>query len=402
MSQQHPVRTRPFPSRKLYDGEELWELAEALRSQTLFRYTGSKVRRFEEEFARYFGVKYACASTSGTAAIHTAVAMVNPDPGDEIITSPITDMGTVAPIIYQNAIPIFADVGEDYNLDPESVEANVTERTRAIIVVHLFGNPARMDEIMEVARRHNIIVIEDCAQAYLAEYKGRLCGTIGHIGCFSLQGSKHIATGDGGMTITDDPELAKRGAMFTDKGWDRSKEGPRVYPFLGLNYRMTELQGAVGLAQLKKLRGVVERRRKLAGMLNEKLEDIEGVTPQPVAEGNKCSYWQYAFTIDKDKGIPAAKFADVLRREGIPANAGYIGKPIFLSQEALRDKRTFGRSSHPFDYPSVRQVRYEEGVCPRCEDILNRMVLLPFNEEFSEEDIDDLVEGVRLAAEELF
>ncbi|HDI00524.1 MAG TPA: DegT/DnrJ/EryC1/StrS family aminotransferase, partial [Firmicutes bacterium] len=150
------MRTRPFPSRKLYDGEELWELAEALRSQTLFRYTGSKVRRFEEEFASYFGVKYACASTSGTAAIHTAVAMVNPDPGDEIITSPITDMGTVAPIIYQNAIPIFADVGEDYNLDPESVEANVTERTRAIIVVHLFGNPARMDEIMEVARRHNI------------------------------------------------------------------------------------------------------------------------------------------------------------------------------------------------------------------------------------------------------
>jgi len=401
MSRQHPVRARPFPSRKLYDGEELWELAEALRSQTLFRYTGSKVSKFEEEFARYFGVKYACASTSGTAAIHTAVAMVNPDPGDEIITSPITDMGTVAPIVYQNAIPVFADVGEDYNLDPESVEANLTERTRAIIVVHLFGNPARMDEIMEVARRHNVIVIEDCAQAYLAEYKGRLCGTIGHIGCFSLQASKHISTGDGGITITDDPELAKRGAMFTDKGWDRSKEGPRVYPFLGLNYRMTELQGAVGLAQLKKLRGVVERRRKLAGMLNERLGDIEGVTPQPVAEGNKCSYWQYAFTIDKDKGIPAAKFADFLRREGIPANAGYIGKPIFLS-EALRDKRTFGTSSHPFDYPGVRQVRYEEGVCPRCEDILNRMVLLPFNEEFSEEDVDDLVEGVRLTAKELF
>ena len=396
------MRTRPFPSRKLYDGEELWELAEALRSQTLFRYTGSKVRRFEEEFASYFGVKYACASTSGTAAIHTAVAMVNPDPGDEIITSPITDMGTVAPIIYQNAIPIFADVGEDYNLDPESVEANVTERTRAIIVVHLFGNPARMDEIMEVARRHNITVIEDCAQAYLAEYKGRLCGTIGHIGCFSLQGSKHIATGEGGMTITDDPELAKRGAMFTDKGWDRSKEGPRVYPFLGLNYRMTELQGAVGLAQLKKLRGVVERRRKLAGMLNERLGDVEGVKPQPVAEGNKCSYWQYAFTIDKDKGVPAAKFVEVLRREGIPANAGYIGKPIFLSQEALRDKRTFGRSSHPFDYPGVRKVRYEEGICPNCEDILNRMVLLPFNEEFTEEDVDDLAEGVRKAAEELF
>ncbi|HID11422.1 MAG TPA: DegT/DnrJ/EryC1/StrS family aminotransferase [Candidatus Latescibacteria bacterium] len=401
MLREHPLRTKPFPSRKLYGGEELWELAEALRGQTLFRYTGFKVRAFEEAFARYFGAKYACASTSGTAAIHTAIAMVNPDPGDEIITSPITDMGTVAPILYQNAIPVFADVGDDYNLDPESVEANVTERTRAIIVVHLFGNPARMDELLEVAEKHKLMVIEDCAQAYLAEYKGKLCGTIGHVGCFSLQGSKHIATGDGGMTITDDPELAKRGAMFTDKGWDRSKEGPRVYPFLGLNYRMTELQGAVGLAQLGKLKGVVERRRELAGMLNERLGEIEGITPQPVAEGNRCSYWQYGFTVDRETGVFAEQFAEVLRREGMPADAGYIGKPIFLSQ-ALRDKRTFGRSSHPFDYPGVRQVRYEDGLCPKCEDILNRMVLLPFNEAFSEEDIEDLAMGVRLAAEELF
>jgi len=402
MSKESPLRTEPFPVRQLYDGEELWELADALRSQTLFRYTGSKVEAFERAFAEYFGVRYACASTSGTAAIHTAIAMVNPDPGDEIITSPITDMGTVAPIIYQNAIPVFADVGEDYNLDPESVEANITERTRAIIVVHLFGNPARMEELMDVARRHNLVVIEDCAQAYLAEYKGKLCGTIGHIGCFSLQGSKHISTGDGGMTITDDPEFAKRGAMFTDKGWARFREGPRVYPFLGLNYRMTELQGAVGLVQLRKLRGIVDRRRELAGMLNEMLGEIDGVTPQPVAEENKCSYWQYAFTVARDTGVSAEQFAGVLRREGIPANAGYIGKPIFLSQEALRDKRTFGKSSHPFDYPGVRQVRYEEGICPKCEDILNRMVLLPFNEAFSEKDIEDLARGVKLAAEELF
>ena len=137
-------------------------------------------------------------------------------------------------------------------------------------------------------------------------------------------------------------------------------------------------------------------------MLNEMLGEIDGVTPQPVAEENKCSYWQYAFTVARDTGVSAEQFAGVLRREGIPANAGYIGKPIFLSQEALRDKRTFGKSSHPFDYPGVRQVRYEEGICPKCEDILNRMVLLPFNEAFSEKDIEDLAKGVKLAAEELF
>lgn len=267
-----PVRTTAFPSRAPFDDREIELVSQAIRSQTLFGYGGQRVGAFESGFAKLYDMRHAAASSSGTASLHVAVGVVDPEPGDEIITAPITDLGSVVPILYQTAIPIFADVDETYNMDPADVERKITPRTRAIMAVHLFGNPCDMDAMMDVARRHNLPLIEDASQAHLTKYKGRYVGTMGDIGCFSLQQTKHMTTGDGGMTVTNHDEWADRMHLFTDKGWTRQPGwGPRTYMFLAPNYRMTELQGAVGLAQLEKVQSVVDRRHKLGTLLSEKI-----------------------------------------------------------------------------------------------------------------------------------
>jgi len=366
-----------------------------LRSGKLNRVYGDKVKTLEKEFAQLIGVKYAIDSTSGTAAIHVALAAAGVSPGDDVVTAPITDMGTIAPIMFQGAVPIFADIDEDtYTVDPKSVEKRITEKTAAIVPVHLFGMPADMDPIMEIAEAKGIAVIEDCAQAYLAEYKGRLAGTIGDLGCFSLQQSKHITAGDGGLTITNNPELAERAALFADKGWDRTKG--REYLMLGLNYRMTELQGAVALAQLPKLKWIVERRREAVERLNRRVEDMEGLHPLPRIKGVKPSYWQYPIKVDTEKlGVSLQEFAEALRAEGIPCSATYIGEPMYI-KKPLREKRTFAKTGFPLaDNPLYgRPVEYGEGLCPRAEKALKQLIVIPWNEFYTPEDVDDIAEAL--------
>src|SRR2546427_490551 len=200
--------------------EEIALAAEAIRSGTLTSTKGTFVKRLERRFAELLGVRHAWACASGTAAVHTAVAAINPEPGDEIVTSPITDMGALAPILYQGAIPVFADVApQTYNISAETIEPCLSPRTKAIVVTHLFGNPVDMGRVMDLARSRKIPVIEDCAQAFLASHDDRLVGTFGAIGCFSLQQGKHMTTGEGGLVTTDDPELARRMFLFINKAW---------------------------------------------------------------------------------------------------------------------------------------------------------------------------------------
>ncbi|MCX7597971.1 MAG: DegT/DnrJ/EryC1/StrS family aminotransferase, partial [Armatimonadetes bacterium] len=251
-----PVRdttTRPWPSisnasDRMFGAEEMELLRKVIESGNLFRYGGTMVDTFEQEMAARYEVEHAIAVTSGTAAIHTAVAALDLEVGDEIITTTVTDAGTVIGILQCNCVPTFADVDRrTMNLRPDSVEAAISDRTRAIIVVHLFGQPAPMDEILDVARRHNLWVIEDCSQSHGATFDGRLVGTMGHLGAFSLQQSKQIATGDGGVVITNNDELAARARAFHDKYFERGGT-LRGYAKLGINYRMNELTGAVALA----------------------------------------------------------------------------------------------------------------------------------------------------------
>ncbi|MBC7909820.1 MAG: DegT/DnrJ/EryC1/StrS family aminotransferase, partial [Pyrinomonadaceae bacterium] len=278
----HPEKLLTLPSDQDASGrtlgaEELALLAEVIESGCLTSTKGNFVKTLEERFARKLGVRYAYACASGSAAVHIAVAAIDPSPGDEIVTTAITDMGALSPIVYQGAIPVFADVDpRTYNITARSIEAVLSERTRAIIVTHLFGNPCEMDEIMELALSRNIPVIEDCAQAFLAEHDKERVGGIGAIGCFSLQQGKHMTTGEGGIVTTNDEAHARRMFLFINKAWGYGDANPDHY-FLALNYRMSELQGAVAVAQLEKLDRVVESRVRTADSLTKKLQGVRGV-----------------------------------------------------------------------------------------------------------------------------
>jgi perosamine synthetase len=393
-----PVRDRPFPARAPFGDREVELVTRAIRSQNLFR--GKMVQAFEEGFGRLYDARYAVASTSGTAAIHVAIGTINPEPGDEIITAPITDGGSVVPIIYQNAIPIFADVDETYNMDPREVEAKITPRTRAILLVHLFGNPCDMDAMVAISRRHGIPLIEDCSQAHLTEYKGRRLGTFGDIACYSLQQSKHMTTGDGGITITNREDLQRRMRLFRDKGWTTEPGwGRKSYEFLAPNYRMTELQAAVGLAQLEKVAAAVERRHALGSLLSERIRDLPGIRPAPVTPGGKHTYWAYSFPVTEGS---ADDFAAALKAEGIPAGAHYTVEPIYRCMDALAEKKTFGTSGHPFDgCHGARPIDYPRGLCPRAESALEHIIGMTIHENFTEEDILDIATAVRKVAEGL-
>ncbi len=398
-----PVRQAPFPADKDIGEEELRLVEKVIRSKQLNRFQGHLTREFELRFAEHYGVAHCTASSSGTAAIHIALGAINPDPCDEFITAPITDMGTIIPILAQNCLPVFADIDpRTYNVSPASIRERLTERTRGIIVVHLFGNPCDMDPIMEIARAHNLYVIEDCSQAYGTMYKGRRCGTIGHFGCFSLQASKHITTGDGGLTITNDDELGERARLFADKGWPRySAEGARNYLFFGFNYHMTELTAAVGLAQLPKLDRICAARHWAGERLTEQLQDLPGIVPPLTQPGGLHTYWSYPLRLDEEKlGWTKEEFAEAVRAEGAPISTGYIGYPIFM-YEYIRRQHIYGRSQCPFDCPkygSGHIIRYEEGYCPEAERALQQMANLHVNEFFTEQDVDDLAHIVRKVA----
>lgn len=398
-----PVRTRGFTGGNKVGAEELKELVDVIYSGNLNRFAGGvKVDQFEAEFAEIHGAKHAVASASGTSALHVAVGMINPAPGDEIITGPITDMGSIIPILYQGAIPVFAECAADtFNMDPADIEAKITDRTVAIMAIHLFGNPCDMDAIMDLAARHNLPVIEDCSQAHLSEYQGRLVGTIGDIGCFSLQQSKHITCGDGGITITNNDEYGIRGRLFMDKGWHRAQYGPREYEVFGPNYRMNELSGAVALAQTRKMKDIIARRRAAGDLLSELLADNPNVRPQRLLEGCKHTYWQYGMRVEEDAPFTADEFAAALRAEGVPCGAHYIGRPIFLCHDALRNQRLFGASSYPFDQAS-HPVIYDDTTCPRTQEVLDRMVQPMCPTQFTpEEEVRDIARAIRKVSEGL-
>jgi len=387
-----PAKGVPFGKVRRYGDEELQELREALEQETLFYTSGRKVRQVEQEFASKNGIRFAVACNSGTAAIHAALIAIGVSPGDEIITAPITDMGTVIPILYQGAVPIFADLDpRTITLSPAAVEMAITPRTKAVIAINLLGNSCDLDSMQEICDRHGLALIEDCAQALGASYKGCPVGTRGLIGCFSLNEYKHISCGDGGIVVTDDEALASRLRLSTDKAYNRQPNAAMRHPtFLAGNYRMTELQGAVALAQLRKLDSIVERRRKWCGELSKRLNGLPGLhlpTPTP---GCNPSWWMYPFQVDsKELGADADVFAAALRAEGLPAAAHYIGAcvyeyPIFLNHSA------FDRGEHAY----TRQ-EYRKGLCPEAERILRDVVMLSVNEAYTDIDLEQTELAIR-------
>jgi len=285
----------------------LRHLKEALAQNSLFYTKGNQVREFRAAFAERYGMKHCVMANSGTAAIHVALGALDVGVGDEVITAPITDMGSVIGILYQNAVPIFADLDpHTYCMTAESIEAKITPHPKAILVVHLTGAPADMDPIMELADAKEIPVVEDCAQSYLCEYKGRLAGTIGAIGAFSLNDFKHIGAGDGGMILTNDDALLDKAALFADKMYDRTGQSREITQ-LSPNYRVSELVAACALGQLEKLDDIVARRRRYGDALHAGFAGLAGLHAQGFSPGGRSSYWFYMARIDPGSSASAAR-----------------------------------------------------------------------------------------------
>jgi perosamine synthetase len=366
--------------------EELEQLREVIESGSLSFLYGKKTQEFEAAFAAVYGVRNAVSVSSGTAALHIAMLYLNPEPGDEIILSPITDMGTAIPVLSQLAVPVFADVDAGtQNIDPKSIEEKITDRTRAIIVTHVYGNPADMDAIMTIAARHGLFVIEDCAQALLATDERRLCGTMGNIGCFSFQQSKHMTTGDGGMVIAnEDSRFGRNLRQCADKGWPRGKGG-RDHLFLAPNYHMTELQAAVGIAQLQKLPKMVANRIRSADQLAAALTEVD-VEPVSIRANCKGTFFLYSFRLFPERlAVPVPQVMKALLAEGVDGFVGYPGPIPLYRYPVIRDHKTFGSSGWPITLSSSRNWSYADEICPVAEQACRETVCMWWTERLTDE-----------------
>jgi dTDP-4-amino-4,6-dideoxygalactose transaminase len=381
--------------------DEFRLLRDVLESGTLTATKGRMVKNLAEQFASVVGARHVSACSSGTAAIHAAIAALDPEPGDEIITTPITDMGALAPILYQGAIPVFADVDpRTGNITARTIADRVSDRTRAIVVTHLFGNPCEMRDIVALADRHNLPVVEDCAQAYLATSGGRTVGTIGAIGCFSLQQGKHITAGEGGLVVTNDDDLARRVRLFIDKAWGYGDPSPDHY-FLALNYRMSELQGAVALAQLGKLEASVNRRIEMAARLANALDGLPGIETPRVHAESRHVFWRYVLRVDPAT-IPggATALAAALKDYDVACAPRYIQKPAFRCA-IFAEQRTFGSSRYPFTLARPDAVDYSEERFPGTFAALEAMLVLPWNERYEPHHVDYLAGAIAEAVSTL-
>ncbi|MFZ0624870.1 MAG: DegT/DnrJ/EryC1/StrS family aminotransferase [Acidimicrobiia bacterium] len=383
-----------------FGDEELGYLRSVIESGTLFAPKGTFVKELESSFAESIGVAAAVATSSGTAAIHTAVAALDLEPGDEVITTSVTDIGALTPLLYQGLIPVFADVDpETGNVDARTIANRLSPRTKAVIVTHLFGNPCDMEPIVALARREGLILVEDCAQAFGATYAGMPVGSLGDIACFSLQQGKHITAGEGGLVASSDSRLTEQCRLFVNKAWDY--EHPSDHEFLALNYRMTELQGAVALAQLSKLADGVAVRRFNAAVLDSAVAGIPGLRVTGQARLGDPSYWRYAVLVDHDviPGGPRA-LADELREMNVPSAPRYIQKPAFRCG-LFKDQKTFGTSRWPFTLAAPEALDYAESRFPGTFELLDRILVLPWNERFTGDDVARLAAALTSAVDKL-
>jgi perosamine synthetase len=398
------TKTTPFGTGRRFGEVEKKLVLEALDSDVLFYVFGTMVKRMESMMKSMYGMKYASGCSSGTAAVHIALGALAIEPGREIITSSITDMGTLTGVLYQLLVPRFADIDPNtYNMDPKSVEKLISKKTGAILVVHHAGLPADIEAFVAMGKKHGIPVIEDCAQAHLTRYKGKPLGTFGDISTFSFNHFKHITTGSGGVVLTNRDDIEERVRLFIDKCYFRDGRKRNPY-FLAPNYQMTELQGAVAIGQLGKVEKIVKRREELGARLIAGLKKVPGIIPQAVPEGAEHSFFLFVARVDpKVIKAPVADFCKALDAEGIPCEPGKItgGMPVYL-YDVFQNLSAFPKSKLPFVSKDLHsRVSYPRGLCPVAEEAYAHTFNLAVTEFYSEGDIDDMVKGVAKVAESL-
>ncbi len=388
-------RSMPKPVR--WGEPELKQLGEAVKQDSLYYWRNKQTTLLIDRYRAIYGHKYVQPCSSGSAALHIAVAAAGIAPGDEVITSGITDIGTVIGVLFQQAVPVFADL-EPYTgcLDPADVERKITPKTKAIITVHLAGNPSKLAELKEIADKHKLILIEDCAQAWGALYRGKPVSTVGQIGCFSLQDSKHISCGDGGVVASSDEKLGPLLTKFGDKGTNRydPKDSSNA---LGANYRISELQSAFVATQLTRLEEIAARRSKLGNLLTEELAGIPGVATHQVNQDDRCVYWFYMARLVPEKmHCDRAEFVKALAAEGATFSAGYISVPIYGMP--MFQKHSFFAGHWPIKELGMTSMDYTTVHCKETEAILKTCMRFLVNEAMDEDYIKAVAKAVRKVA----
>ncbi len=392
-----PVRSRPFPNWPVFDERELDALRRVLYSGQWGCTSGSEVHEFEERFAAFCGAEYGLCMTSGTSALETALWAVGVEPGDEVIAPPYTFIATASSVCMVGGIPVFVDIEPgSFNLDPTKIDAAVTERTKAIIPVHIGGRPADMDGVLDAARRHGLKVVEDCCQAHGAEWKGRRVGTLGDAGAFSFQSSKNINSGEGGALVTNDNVVWQRAYSVVNVG--RVPKGEWYqHEFFGSNFRMTEFQGALLKEQMSRWEEQARARDANGAALTRRLAEIPGVSPLDADERiTRNAYHLYVFRFHEEEfGCSRRAFLRALSAEGVPASPGYtpLHKTGLFKQFSEKLERCDFMGGRRIDYASL-DLPVTERVCA-SEGVwfTQRMLLGPPSDA---EDIADAIEKLWL------
>lgn len=376
-------------------GNELRYVQEVLESDMKSATSGGWNQRLEKMFAKRFNRKYGIAHNSGTSALHSCLFAVGVGPGDEVISPALTVMMNTFATIHQNAIPVFADIDpKTFNIDPEDIRKKITSRTKAIIVVHLYGLPADMDTIMEIAEEKNIPIIEDSAQCYLGKYKDHIAGSIGHLSCFSFENSKHISVGEGGIVLTDDDILAEKVRKCGGIGFKNlTSDGGRIrlnedifqdpdykrHDTLGWNYRLPELNAAVAVAQLERLEEIVEKRIIIAKYFEDAIDGCSWLVPQNVPERYTNSYWTYAIRYDGSEaiGISWRDFRKMYIESG--GDGFYSAWSVPYLEPVMQKGYYYGKGCPIICSHYKENISYKKGLCPVAESIQPKIMQFKTN-----------------------
>jgi 8-amino-3,8-dideoxy-alpha-D-manno-octulosonate transaminase len=403
-----PVRATMLEAAKgisVFGAEERAAALEVLESRSLFRYYGpallDRVAGFEAAACAFLGSAHAVATSSGTAALRAALAALGVGCGDEVILPAFTFIASVNAVVVAGAVPIFAEVDDTLGINPDDVAAKITDRTAAVMAVHLDNGACDMDPLLSVTAARGIPVLEDTAQAMGATYNGRALGTLGAIGAFSLQLEKNITTGEGGLVVTDDEDLYLRAARYQDQGGQfvtskGSARGDAAEPFVGENLRMTELAGAIAGVQLAKLPALLERQRANQQRILAAVADVPGISfrrlPDPAGDGGSSVN---LFLPDRES---AKRFIKAMLAEGIPTGQFYGGKPVYLTPSIMAKRTASGKggpwncAEHPTD------VEYGPGLCPATEELVGRSAIVLVGASYTEADCDDVAGAIAKVA----
>ncbi|MCX7011695.1 MAG: DegT/DnrJ/EryC1/StrS family aminotransferase [Candidatus Sumerlaeota bacterium] len=405
-----PVSRKPFPPWPSLSKESIRRAVEPLRSGKVNYWTGEVGMQFEETFAKWCGLKNGISTTNGTSALHTAVASLGIGPGDEVICPSYSFIASSFCVLQAGALPVFADADESHTLAPADIENKITERTRAILVVHLYGIVADMEPILEIARRHNLKVIEDCAQCFGGLYKGKKAGAVGDVGCFSFCQSKHFTTGgEGGMVVTSDEDLAWECRSFRDHGYD-VKERLRllemeaklmyIHRRVGFNYRMTEMQSQIGLCELERFDSWnLPNRQRNGRYLIEALKGHPLVLHPPLDTPERVnSFWWAPFVVDSDRlTVPTKQFIAAIGAEGVPVYG--VLWPEMYRERAYVEQNGFGAAKYPFRDPKARPIDYSQVNCPKAKWLSDRTVSFFAHPVYEEKHMQKCVDAFEKVAE---